>query len=252
MKKIIIFDLDGTLAESKTPLTPPMSGLLSKLLAKVKVAVVSGASFKQFEKQFLAYLPSDPKLLQNLYLFPVNGSSFYAYEEHWKQMYAENLSSEDERKIKEVFTQAIQQSGIDIPKKTYGEILEQREGSQITFSALGQEAPIELKKVWDPNQEKRLKVISILERLLPDFEARTGGMTSIDVTRKGIDKKYAVGKIVEYLKIDKGDMIYVGDQLFPGGNDYGAIEAGIETERVNNPGETEIFIKKILDSDQGK
>jgi len=41
MKKLIVFDLDGTLAESKSPLDAEMGILLSSLIGVVKVAVIS-------------------------------------------------------------------------------------------------------------------------------------------------------------------------------------------------------------------
>ena len=72
MKKLIVFDLDGTLAESKSSLDSEMSGLLHDLLAVVKVAVISGGDWPQFEKQFVSSLPHDERLL-NLSLLRLSG-----------------------------------------------------------------------------------------------------------------------------------------------------------------------------------
>lgn len=69
MKKLIVFDLDGTLAESKSPLDTEMSTLLGALLGIVKVAVVSGGNWPQFEKQLLSNLPHDAHL-KNLSILP--------------------------------------------------------------------------------------------------------------------------------------------------------------------------------------
>ncbi len=65
-------------------------------------------------------------------------------------------------------------------------------GSQITFSALGQQAPLEEKKKWDPHFTKRKKIKSILDTSIPKFSVRMGGATSVDITRPGIDKAYGV------------------------------------------------------------
>ncbi len=89
-------------------------------------------------------------------------------------------------------------------------------GSQITFSALGQEAPLDEKKKWDPDFKKREKIKEILKPLIPDFSIQLGGSTSIDVTRPGIDKAYGVKKLQETLGIAIEDMIFVGDAVFPG------------------------------------
>jgi trehalose-6-phosphatase len=64
VKKLIVFDLDGTLAESKSSLDPEMSGLLHDLLGVVKVAVISGGDWPQFEKQVVSKLPHDERLTE--------------------------------------------------------------------------------------------------------------------------------------------------------------------------------------------
>jgi hypothetical protein len=70
--------------------------------------------------------------------------------------------------------------------KVWGEPIEDR-GSQITFSALGQQAPLEEKKRWDPDFTKRKKIKAVLENLIPEFSVHLGGTTSVDVTKPGID-----------------------------------------------------------------
>ena len=62
MKKLIVFDLDGTLAASKSPIDQEMAGLLTGLLRVARVAFISGANWPQFEKQVLANLPSSDHL----------------------------------------------------------------------------------------------------------------------------------------------------------------------------------------------
>jgi phosphoglycolate phosphatase-like HAD superfamily hydrolase len=79
MKKLIVFDLDGTLAESKSSLDAEMVTLLGALLGIVKVAVISGGNWPQFETQLLTHLPYDEHL-KNLSLLPTCGTRFYQYE----------------------------------------------------------------------------------------------------------------------------------------------------------------------------
>ena len=79
VKKLIVFDLDGTLAESKSSLDAEMSALLHDLLGIVKVAVISGGDWPQFEKQVLSHLPHDERL-KNLSLLPTCGTKFYQYD----------------------------------------------------------------------------------------------------------------------------------------------------------------------------
>jgi predicted GH43/DUF377 family glycosyl hydrolase len=114
-------------------------------------------------------------------------------------------------------------------KKVCGEVIENR-GGQITFSALGQQAPLDEKKKWDSDFAKRTKIKVILDTLIPDFSVRVGGATSVDVTKPGIDKAYGVRKLRDFLGISLNEMIFIGDALFAGGNDYPAERAALEPE----------------------
>src|ERR1044071_9038109 len=86
MKKLIVFDLDGTLAESKSPLDAEMSTILSALLGVVKVAVISGGNWPQFESQLLSNLPADC-CFGDLCLLPTCGTKFLQYDSGWKLLY---------------------------------------------------------------------------------------------------------------------------------------------------------------------
>ncbi len=73
-----------------------------------------------------------------------------------------------------------------------------------------------------------------------------GGTTSIDVTKSGIDKAYGIGKLRDTLGIAITEMIFVGDALFPGGNDYPAKEAGVVSIQVRDPDESKRVIEAII------
>jgi len=139
---------------------------------------------------------------------------------------------------------ALERSGIKTGRH-WGEVIEDR-GSQITFSALGQHAPLDAKKAWDPDFEKRGKIKAVLDPLIPEFSVRLGGATSIDITRHGIDKAYGIKKLREILGIPIADMIFVGDAIFPGGNDYPAKQAGVTSIKVRDPDETKRVIETVI------
>ena len=98
MKKLIVFDLDGTLAVSKSSLDAEMSTLLHDLLGVVKVAVISGGGWPQFEKQILSNLPHDGRL-NNLSLLPTCGTQFYHYTGKWGKIYSEDFNEAEKKKI---------------------------------------------------------------------------------------------------------------------------------------------------------
>jgi len=242
MKKLIVFDLDGTLTESKSSLDAEASGLLHDLLGIIRVAVISGGDWPQFEKQLISRLPADERLA-NLVILPTCGTKFYQYSGDWKKVYSDDLSPDQKEMIINSLKKAVAQAGFHV-EKAWGEIIEDR-GSQVTYSALGQQAPLEEKEKWDPDFAKRSKIKSILDTLIPAFSVRMGGATSIDVTKPGIDKAYGIGKLRDILGIQLKEMIYIGDALFPGGNDYPVEEAGVVCIPVRGTNETKLVMKAI-------
>jgi HAD superfamily hydrolase (TIGR01484 family) len=243
VKKLIVFDLDGTLAESKSSLDTEMSALLHDLLGVVKVAVISGGDWPQFEKQVVSKLPHDERL-RELSLLPTCGTKFYQYSGDWEKLYEEDFTPEEREKIFSSLKESLEKAGYRVAK-VWGKVIEDR-GSQITFSALGQQAPLEEKNKWDPDYAKRKKIKAILDTSIPEFSVRIGGSTSIDITKPGIDKAYGIGKLRDLLHVSLKEMIYIGDALFVGGNDYPAEQAGVDSIPVKGPDETKRVIQAII------
>ncbi len=246
-KKVIAFDLDGTLAESKSKLTEEMSEVLARLLPKYYLAVISGGAYAQFQKQFLASFSAPKEYLKNLYLFPTMGSTCYTYDyvsNEWKMLYEERLAPLEIKKIMNAFDESILESGFDL-SGSYGEILEDR-GTQVTFSGRGQEAPIDVKKAWDPDRLKRQMLVSLLKKKIPEFDIRIGGMSSIDVTKMGIDKAYAIGKIRNLLKVTDDEIMFVGDALYKGGNDAPVKKTDVDFIQPDDPSDTLELLKQYV------
>ena len=243
MKRLIVFDLDGTLAQSKSSIDTEMANLLNSLLVMVKVAVISGGAWPQFEQQVLAHLRHDNGL-RNLSLLPTCGTKFYRHGVGWELLYSEDFTAAESSRIIDSLQRAMVAADCKV-EKVWGEVIEDR-GSQITFSALGQQAPLEDKKKWDPDFIKRQKIKAVLDTLIPQFSVHLGGATSIDVTRQGIDKAYGIRKLQDILEIPIDQMIFIGDALFPGGNDYPAKEAGVLSIEVRDPHETKRVIEAIV------
>lgn len=245
--KVVVFDLDGTVAVSKSPTDVEMGQLLAKLLARAKVAVMSGASFAQFEWQFCPAIPADANW-QNLYLFPTNAASCYVNKDgKWEVYYTETFTNEEREKIMNTLKESMDETNFQqYVTQTWGEQIEDR-GAQITLSALGQKAPVEVKYAWDPTKEKRRPLYDLLVKRLPDFSVGLNATTSIDITRKGINKAHGVLKLVEITGMPVSEMLYIGDALAPGGNDSVVIPTGIPTMPVFNPDETKQLIKNILE-----
>jgi HAD superfamily hydrolase (TIGR01484 family) len=245
-KRLIVFDLDGTLTESKAPLKPDMARALAALLAQKKVAIIGGGSYEQFKSQFVGHFQCSPVLFKNLFLFPTTSTSFYRYQPSgWKQGYRKVLKPAEKKKITRAFADAFAATKYVPPKKLWGKVVEDR-GTQITFSALGQKAPVKAKAAWNKKSDVRPALMKIMQKELPQFEVRSGGLTSIDVTQKGIDKAYGVRQIEKVLKISIKNMVFIGDALYPGGNDAAAKKTGVQTIAVAGPKDTKKIIARIL------
>jgi phosphomannomutase len=243
MKSLVVFDLDGTLAPSKSAIDVEMGGLLATLLSIVNVAIISGGDLSQFQEQLLAHLPHGSPL-KRLSLLPTCGTRFLHFTDSWQTLYAEDLSVAQKQKIIGALDKAVAESGFHA-KQTWGDLIEDR-ASQITYSALGQHAPLDAKKGWDPDFAKRKKIKATLDPELPGFSIRLGGSTSIDVTLPGIDKAYGIHKLRDVLKTSVKDMIYMGDALFPGGNDAPVRSTGAVCIQVRDPDETKRVIETII------
>lgn len=243
-KKLVVFDLDKTLAESKQPMDDEMAELIRRLLEVKNVAVISGGSFKQFQKQFVPKLQKGK--LESLFLFPTCGSAFYRFENgEWKNVYTEVLPKEERADIFMAFDAMFKEYGFQIPETVHGELIEDRE-TQITFSAHGSTAPLHIKETWDPDRSKRLRMIELLRKHIPHHEIRTGGTTSIDVTRKGIDKAYGIMQMEKQLGIPRNEMVFIGDDLGPGGNDHPVIATGVTVVAVTDPEHTKRIIRSMI------
>jgi HAD superfamily hydrolase (TIGR01484 family) len=244
MKKLIVFDLDGTLAPSKSPLPDEMGEQLSTLLTHKQVCVISGGKFEQFKLQLINNLHAIDKELVKLHIMPTCGTKYYKYdlaEKTWAIQYSEDIPEKNKTKIIKAIEASAKKLGY-WEVKTWGDIIEDR-GSQVTFSALGQGAPVDAKIKWDPTGDKKRKLRDHIAKLIPNFEVRAGGETSIDITRPGIDKAYGMRKLMSELKLEMKDILFIGDRLQPGGNDYPVKEMGIDSIEVSDWHDTKLVVE---------
>ncbi|WP_092538088.1 HAD-IIB family hydrolase [Actinomyces ruminicola] len=244
--RLVAFDLDGTLAPSKSPMPERMAAALRALLDVVPVCVISGGQIGQFREQVLARLGATPSELGRLHLMPTCGTRYYTHnpdDGDWTLVYANDLTPTQVEQACTVVEAEARRLGL-WEEHTWGPALEDR-GSQITFSALGQEAPLEAKQAWDPTGEKKARLRDAVAALLPDLEVRSGGSTSVDITRKGIDKAYGMRKLAEVTSIPLEQMLFVGDRLDPQGNDYPVKAMGVACQAVDTWEDTAAFVAEL-------
>ena len=260
-KDLIVFDLDGTLAPTKAPMDAEMAKLIKGLLEAKKVAIIGGGKYELFKHQFLNELDIPNELYKKLSLFPVTSTTYLKYQNgprregwgRWKKVYAHNLTKEQIQRIIKSINIVLKEINYVPAKKIYGKTIENR-GSQVTWSALGQDIVktlgkrgVEAKNRWrDQNTPVKLEIAMHLRKYLPDLEVHAAGHTSIDITKKGIDKAYGLKQIEKYLHVKIKNMLFVGDAIFPGGNDYAVVKTGVDYFPVKNPEETKKIIRHIV------
>ena len=244
-RRIIAFDLDGTLAVTKSPMSDRMASLLRDLLNSFEVCVLSGGAFGQFKAQLVDRLDAGPELLSKLHIMPTSGTRYLRFEEaEWRVQYAEDLAADTKERIVAALSQCAKQLGY-WETSPIGEIIEDR-GSQITYSALGQLAPTDAKYAWDPDGRKKRALRDAVAARLPDYEVRTGGTTSIDVTNTGIDKAYGLRRLMAITGALASEILFFGDKLEDGGNDHAVIGTGIDCIAVSDPHDTAVAVEAIV------
>ncbi len=256
MKRVIAFDIDDTLNVAKTPMTSEMAGVMADLLDIYPVCVISGQKLSQFMIQILAPmgLLATGQRLRNLHLMVAQGTQYYTYSgpdggmavdmNNWRQVYSFPMSDAQTAKITAIITQAARELGYWCDN-TAGDIIENR-SSQVTYSALGQQATPEVKYPWDPNHQKRQSIVQRARQLAPEFEYEIAGTTSINVFLPGMNKTFGMSKLMEELNVERQDILYFGDMTQPGGNDYPVVQMGIETITVKNWQETMMAVKGVI------
>lgn len=246
--RLVAFDLDDTLAPSKSAIDARMGDLLVALAERVEVAIISGGQLQQFTAQVVDRLPDTTAAVRGaLHLLPTCGTQYYRItDEGITTVYARTLTDDQKSRALAAVEGEARRLGL-WESETWGEILEDR-GSQITFSALGQTAPVDVKTAWDPTGAKKSALRAAVADLLPDLEVRSGGSTSVDITERGIDKAYGMTRLAEHTGIPLDDMLFVGDRLDPDGNDYPVLAMGVTCHAVEGPADTAAFLESLLPS----
>jgi HAD-superfamily hydrolase, subfamily IIB len=244
--RLVAFDLDDTLAPSKGAISPRMGELLIELAERVEVAIISGGQLQQFRSQVVDRLPvADAAVLDRFHLLPTCGTQYYRVTaDGVRTVYAHALTDDEKQRALAAVEEEARRLGL-WESETWGDILEDR-GSQITFSALGQKAPVEAKMAWDPTGEKKNALRDAVAVRIPDLEVRSGGSTSVDITRRGIDKAFGMRQLSEQTGIPLDDMLFVGDRLDEHGNDYPVLAMGVTCHAVTGWEDTISYLEQLI------
>lgn len=247
--RLVAFDLDDTLAASKMPLDTEMAATLARLLNSYEAAIISGGQLSQFQTQVLSRLVDQPAPKHTLHLLPTCGTQYYRMEpgrgpEELVRVYRRDLADYLRRQTVETIETTARELGF-WESSPWGNIIEDR-GTQVTFSALGQQAPLAAKRAWDPDGSKKAALVQALGKQLPQLEVRSGGATSVDVTARGVDKAYGIRSLMESTGYTPLNLVFLGDRLDERGNDYPVLATGVPCQAVSSPADTLAWLRRLL------
>ena len=207
--KLIAFDLDGTLTQHKTPLSAEHRAILTELSKKYKL-LMAGAGMCQ-------------RIFNQMEKFPIDILGNYGLQ------YAEYRPETCELEIVENLVFPCDRESVDrrvtALREKYGytefagENVEFHASGCVTIPLLGTKAKQEDKLAFDPDRSKRRAIYEEVKQLFSDYVVFVGGSSSFDMAPAPYNKAYALAKYCEARGIAHDEVVYVGDDYGPGGND---------------------------------
>ena len=210
---LVVFDLDGTLTQSRSIISENMRAALEFL--PVPFVVISGATEKQIREQ----VP-----IPDLVALGQSGNEYFGRQ----------LAQEDKDKINAHIQEILDTDYIKAPDPE--DLVEDR-GSQISLSLMGHHADKQKKLEFDPDGSQRKKLLELHPFKEEDLQVFVAGTTCLDYVRKGWDKGSNIAAHAKKIGVDLDDVIYFGDQLYPGGNDE-SVKSICRCIEVSSPDDT--------------
>lgn len=207
MKRLICFDLDGTLSQHKTPITQEVRTMLDRLSEKYKIMMVGAGNA--------------PRIWNQMGQYPIDIIGNYGMQEAVVKdgqlcIVREDTVVPDKEMFLEKCAYLREKYGYT---QYYGDSVEFHPAGMVTFCLLGTPAPIDEKIAFDPTREKRRVLYPEVLELFPEHSVYIGGSSSFDFTPKKYNKYDAIMKYAAENGYSKEEILYVGDDFEDGGGD---------------------------------
>lgn len=207
MKKLLCFDLDGTLTQHRSPLEKKNRNLLDKLSKKYKIIMVGAGNA--------------PRIYEQMGEYPIDIIANYGMQESKMidgkfTIIREEKSNPDKAYFIEKIAYLRQKYGYTEFK---GEAVEFHSTGMVTFPLLGTKAEIKDKIAFDPTREKRKVLYPEVLELFPEYTVFIGGSSSFDFTAKRYNKYDAIMTYAKANGYTKDEILYIGDDFGDGGGD---------------------------------
>ena len=207
MKKIYIFDMDGTLTPSRREMTPDFENFFSTWANKNIFFLVSGSNLEKIKEQVPQYI-----LDLSEGVFTCGGNQLWL---NGKLSYNHKFEPSDDL----LFFLKEQLKNSKYPLRA-GNHIEDR-GSMLNFSVIGRDCSLEERLDYfnyDVKIQERTNIANEIMKRWDNIDAVIGGQISIDITPKGMNKSQVLNEVKKFYSDEK--YIFIGDRTMEGGNDY--------------------------------
>lgn len=206
--KLIAFDLDGTLTQHKSPLSPENRKVLEHLSKKYRLLMVGAGQCRRIFDQ-MGHFPLD--IIGNY------GMQYGRYEDGDLRIVRNDcVPCADVPLIEQRVTALRQKFGFTDFK---GDNVEYHPSGCLTFPVLGTKAALPDKLAFDPDRAKRRAIYQEVVDAFPEYVVFVGGSSSFDMAPKPYNKYYALNRFCEENGYAHDEVVYVGDDYGLGGND---------------------------------
>lgn len=234
--RLIAFDLDGTLTQHKTHLGEKNRNILDELSKKYKLLMVGAGMCRRIFNQMDGY-PID--IIGNY------GMQYGKYDPETKDLdivFDEQLPC-DRESVEKRITALREKYGYT---EFAGDNVEYHSSGCVTFPVLGTKAKIEDKLAFDPDRKKRSVFYQDVKEAFSDYTAFIGGSSSFDFAPFPYNKYYALDKYCKDNGLSHENVVYVGDDYGPGGNDESVYNSDFKFICVDDYTKLDEYLKELL------
>jgi len=217
IKKLVLFDVDGTLTPARQTASLEILDLLKELRKKVAIGFVGGSDLVKITEQLSV---TGNSIIEDFdFAFAENGLTAYKLGKQLpSQSFIKFVGEERYKKLVNFILHYV--ADLDIPIKR-GTFVEFRNG-MINVSPMGRNATTQERhefEAYDKVHGVRAAFVKVLQERFADYGLTysIGGQISFDIFPNGWDKTYAL-RHVENEGFE--EIHFFGDKTFKGGNDY--------------------------------
>jgi len=234
--KVVAMDLDGTLTQHRSPLSPEHRALLEKLRKKYKLLMVGAGQVM--------------RIFHQMEQFPIDVIGNYGMQ---YGVYNETKQNID--LIRDVTVPCNRHEiteRVEALRKKYGytaytgDSVEFHPSGCVTFPILGTKAKIEEKLAFDPDRAKRRRIYADVVDHFRDYEVFVGGSSSFDLAPKPYNKYYALDLYCKENRLSHHEVVYIGDDYGLGGNDESVYQSDFHYLTIDHYLDFSEIIKPLL------